>query len=53
MANTVIKAEAIHKFFGKKHILQDISLEISQGEIFGILGPSGCEIGRASCRERV
>ena len=31
MANTVIKAEAIHKFFGKKHILQDISLEISQG----------------------
>ena len=42
MANTVIKAEAIHKFFGKKHILQDISLEISQGEIFGILGPSGC-----------
>lgn len=42
MANTVIKAEGIHKFFGKKLILQDISLEISQGEIFGILGPSGC-----------
>ena len=42
MANTVVKAEGIHKFFGKKHILKDISLEISQGEIFGILGPSGC-----------
>lgn len=42
MQKTVIHAEHVQKSFGKKNVLQDISLEISCGEIFGILGPSGC-----------
>lgn len=32
----------INKFFGRKHILKDIYLEIPYGRIFGLLGPSGC-----------
>ncbi|MGM9525368.1 MAG: ABC transporter ATP-binding protein [Peptococcaceae bacterium] len=42
MREVIIRVEHIHKFFGKKHVLQDISLEICRGEIYGILGPSGC-----------
>ena len=30
-----------------------VSFTIEQGEFCVILGPSGAEIGRASCRERV
>ncbi|NLL18725.1 MAG: ABC transporter ATP-binding protein [Clostridia bacterium] len=32
----------VNKFFGRKHILKDIDLEIPYGRIFGLLGPSGC-----------
>lgn len=42
MQKSVIKAEHVYKSFGKKDVLQDISMEIYDGEIFGILGPSGC-----------
>ncbi|MDY3249939.1 MAG: ATP-binding cassette domain-containing protein, partial [Candidatus Choladocola sp.] len=31
----------LHKSFGKKEILKDISLEVSDGEIVTIIGPSG------------
>lgn len=33
--------DGISKSFGEKKVLNDISLEIGQGEIFGLLGPSG------------
>ena len=42
--------------FGKKKqvkAVDHISLCIPKGETFGLVGESGCEIGRASCRERV
>ncbi|MDD2498691.1 MAG: ABC transporter ATP-binding protein, partial [Desulfitobacteriaceae bacterium] len=32
----------VNKFFGKKHVLKDIDLEIPYGHIYGLLGPSGC-----------
>ncbi len=35
------------------HVLKGINLEIDRGELVSIMGASGSEIGRASCRERV
>lgn len=32
----------VNKFFGPKHVLKDIDLEIPFGHIYGLLGPSGC-----------
>lgn len=36
-----IEIKHIQKTFGTKKVLNDISLTISKGEIFGLLGPSG------------
>ena len=38
---TMIKIEALNKFFGDKHVLKDIDLEIADGEVIGLIGPSG------------
>jgi len=36
-----IRIEKLNKFFGTKHVLKDIDLEIYAGETFSIIGPSG------------
>ena len=41
-----VKAQGIYKYFkngihGKKEVLKNVSIEIEDGEIFGILGPNG------------
>jgi len=36
-----IRIEKLNKFFGDKHVLKDIDLEIYPGETFSIIGPSG------------
>lgn len=36
-----IDLQHIHKSFSQRKVLEDISLEIAKGEIFGLLGPSG------------
>ncbi|MCZ7357361.1 MAG: ABC transporter ATP-binding protein [Candidatus Methanoperedens sp.] len=41
-----VKAEGIYKHFkegahGKKEVLKNVSIDIEEGEIFGILGPNG------------
>jgi ABC-2 type transport system ATP-binding protein len=33
--------ERVSKSFGKKKVIEDMSLEVYRGEIFGMLGPSG------------
>lgn len=38
---SAIRIEHIHKSFLQKEVLKDISIHIDQGEIFGLLGPSG------------
>lgn len=38
----MLKLEHISKSFGSTTVLNDISLEIQEGEIVSILGPSGC-----------
>ena len=37
----MIKATNINKSYGDLHVLRDISLEIKQGEVVSIVGPSG------------
>lgn len=37
----VIKVEELKQQFGKKVVLENINLEVTKGEILGLLGPSG------------
>ena len=39
--STILQIHALHKGYHSKPVLQDISLEISSGSIFGLLGPNG------------
>ncbi len=38
---SMIKIEGVHKYFGENHVLNDIDLEIEQGEVMCVVGPSG------------
>jgi len=40
-AKSCVSIRHVSKSFKKHHVLQDINLEIFEGEIFGLLGPSG------------
>ena len=37
----MIRIEKLNKSFGELHVLKDVSLEVKQGEIFGLIGKSG------------
>jgi polar amino acid transport system ATP-binding protein len=37
----MVKAEAVHKRFGRLEVLKGISLEVQRGEVMCMLGPSG------------
>ncbi len=37
----MVKAEAVHKSFGRLEVLKGITLEVDRGEVMCILGPSG------------
>lgn len=41
MANTILEIKNVSKYFGKKKIIDGISLEVKEGEIYGFLGPNG------------
>ena len=41
MSNTVLEIKNVTKFFGKKKIIDNISLDVKEGEIYGFLGPNG------------
>lgn len=36
-----VKLQHIHKSFGAQKVLQDVSLEIPEGQVLGLLGPNG------------
>ena len=42
MSETLLTVKNLHKEFGPKTILNDISLEVKKGEVIVIIGPSGC-----------
>lgn len=37
-----LKAQNVHVYYGEKHILKDINLEISSNSVTAFIGPSGC-----------
>ena len=37
----MIKIEGLNKYFGNKHVLKDINLQIKEGEVISVIGPSG------------
>jgi polar amino acid transport system ATP-binding protein len=41
MAEPMVKAEAVHKRFGRLEVLKGVSLEVAAGEVMCLLGPSG------------
>ena len=41
MSETILKCENLCKHFGKKQILDKVSLEVKQGDILGFIGPNG------------
>lgn len=42
MKKTVLQIENLHVQLGQRMINEDISLNIQEGEIVGIVGPNGC-----------
>lgn len=40
-AAPIIDVTGLNKRFGDKHVVKDLSLQVSEGEIFGFLGPNG------------
>ncbi|MFX0084351.1 MAG: ABC transporter ATP-binding protein [Candidatus Hodarchaeota archaeon] len=41
MNKTIIKIQDLTKYYGKSRGIENLSLEIKEGEIFGFLGPNG------------
>jgi len=41
MSAPMVKAEAVHKRFGRNEVLKGIDLEVAPGEVLCLLGPSG------------
>ncbi len=41
MAAPIIQIRNVHKYFGKTHALDDVSLDVQAGEVLVIIGPSG------------
>ncbi|MCM3567416.1 ABC transporter ATP-binding protein [Neobacillus mesonae] len=39
--NSTITVENVNKSFGKKAVLNDVSLTIEKGQLYGLIGPSG------------
>lgn len=39
--DTAIDVRGLNKYFGDKHVVKDLSLQVGRGEILGFLGPNG------------
>jgi lipopolysaccharide export system ATP-binding protein len=45
--NKTLTVQNLEKSYGKKKVIRDVSLTISQGEVVGLLGPNGA--GKTTC----
>jgi len=41
LSNPILQIKNLHKRYGKIHAVNDLSLEVQPGQVFGILGPNG------------
>src|SRR5438094_5158595 len=41
MSDPMVKAEGVHKRFGRLEVLKGVSLEVQPGEVVCMIGPSG------------
>ncbi len=41
MNEPILKAEGVHKSFGRLEVLKGVSMEVNKGQVFCLLGPSG------------
>jgi polar amino acid transport system ATP-binding protein len=41
MSMPMVKAERVHKHFGRLHVLKGVSMEVAPGEVVCMIGPSG------------
>ncbi len=41
MSDKIIEVKNVHKWFGKTHALNDVSLDVTRGDVQVIIGPSG------------
>ena len=37
----ILRAEKLSKFYGRKHVVKDVTFSMNSGEIVGLLGPNG------------
>jgi len=42
LAETLVRIEGVSKFFGAFQAVKDVSLQVEKGEVFALLGGSGC-----------
>ena len=42
VGSTGLEAKGIHAWLGKKHVLEDISMDFFSGTVTALIGPSGC-----------
>lgn len=57
MSETVIRIQGLTKYYGDKCAVDNLSLEVKKGEIFGMIGPNGagksttieCLLGAKKC----
>ena len=41
MRKTVLELKNVSKSFGKRKVIDNLNLEVQEGEIYGFLGPNG------------
>ena len=37
----ILRAEKLVKIYGRRKVVEEVSIEVNQGEIVGLLGPNG------------